>query len=224
MSASSKPIRGGKLPQLAVLLAVLMITPQLASVINQSSHLEESFRANTSDEIELNLYTLYFAEANSSSGGDGHITTMVPESGGQSTSSALDGSIEFTTGDLLSTLTLYGRPKHGSSTGQFYIPVQIFLRAQGPSNSQVTWDIEISTNGNTIGSDSWETDACNPGITNSCNFDHELFEIILEDDKESFEIQDGKELTSRFLLKCLAVRVQVAHLVVVVRPRLLGMK
>ena len=195
MSASSKPIRGGKLPQLAVLLAVLMITPQLASVINQSSHLEDSFRANASDEIELNLYTLYFAEANSSSGGDGHITTMVPESGGQSTSSALDGSIEFSTGDLLSTLTLYGRPKHGSSTGQFYIPVQIFLRAQGPSNSQVTWDLEISTNGNTIGSDSWETDACNPGITNSCNFDHELFEIILEDDKESFEIQDGKELT-----------------------------
>ena len=59
MSASSKPIRGGKLPQLAVLLAVLMITPQLATVITQPSHLGDSFRADASDEIELNLYTLY---------------------------------------------------------------------------------------------------------------------------------------------------------------------
>ena len=105
---------------------------------------------------------------------------MVPESGGQSTSSALDSTIEFTTGDLLSSLEITGRPKHGSSSGQFYIPVQFFLRAQGPSNSQVSWDIVISANGNTVGSESWETDACNPGITNSCNFDHELFEVILD--------------------------------------------
>ena len=39
-----------------------------------------------------------------------------------------------------------------------------------------------------------EADACNPGITNSCNFDHELFEVILDGD-DSFVIQDGNELT-----------------------------
>ena len=194
MNASSTLIRDGKLSQLAVLLAVLMITPQIATLVTEPIHLVADSRAEASEGIESKLYTLYFAEANSSSGGDGHITTMVPESGGQSTSSALDSTIEFTTGDLLSSLEVTGRPKHGSSSGQFYIPVQFFLRAQGPSNSQVTWDIVISANGNTVGSESWEADACNPGITNSCNFDHELFEVILEGD-DSFVIQDGNELT-----------------------------
>ena len=194
MNASSTLIRDGKLSQLAVFLAILMITPQIATLVTEPTHLVADSRAETSEEIESKLYTLYFAEANSSSGGDGHITTMVPESGGQSTSSALDSTIEFTTGDLLSSLEIAGRPKHGSSSGQFYIPVQFFLRAQGPSNSQVTWDIVVSANGNTVGSESWEADACNPGITNSCNFDHELFEVILDSD-DSFVIQDGNELT-----------------------------
>ena len=194
MNASSTLIRDGKLSQLAVLLAILMISPQIATLVTEPPHLVADSRAETAEEIESKLYTLYFAEANSSSGGDGHITTMVPESGGQSTSSALDSTIEFTTGDLLSSLEITGRPKHGSSSGQFYIPVQFFLRAQGPSNSQVTWDIVVSANGNTVGSESWEADACNPGITNSCNFDHELFEVILDGD-DSFVIQDGNELT-----------------------------
>ena len=166
----------------------------MATFFTQPTYLQTDTKAENSEDIESKIYTLYFAEANSSSGGDGHISTMVPESGGQSTSSALDSTIEFTTGDLLSSLEITGRPKHGSSSGQFYIPVQFFLRAQGPSNSQVTWDIVISANGNTVGSESWETDACNPGITNSCNFDHELFEVIL-DGGDGFVIQDGNELT-----------------------------
>ena len=194
MSASSTPFRDGKFTQLAFFLAILMITPQMATLVTEPSRLIADSRAEVSDEIESKLYTLYFAEANSSSGGDGYITTMVPESGGQSTSSALDSTIEFTTGDLLSSLAITGRPKHGSSSGQFYIPVQFFLRAQGPSGSQVTWDIVIRANGNTVGSESWEADACNPGITNSCNFDHELFEVILDGD-DVFVIEDGNELT-----------------------------
>ena len=171
-----------------------MITPQMATFFTQPTYLQTDSRAENSDVVETKIYTLYFAEVNSSSGGDGHISTMVPESGGQSTSSALDSTIEFTTGDLLSPLEITGRPKHGSSSGQFYIPVQFFLRAQGPSNSQVTWDIVINANGNTVGSESWETDACNPGITNSCNFDHEIFEVTL-DDGDGFVVQDGNELT-----------------------------
>ena len=90
MNASSTLIRDGKLSQLAVLLAILMITPQIATLVTDPTHLVADSRAETSEEIESKLYTLYFAEANSSSGGDGHITTMVPESGGQSTSSALE--------------------------------------------------------------------------------------------------------------------------------------
>ena len=126
MSASSVSIRRGKFVQLAVFLAILMITPQLATLVTEPARLVANTRAEASDEIESKLYTLYFAEVNSSSGGDGHITTMVPESGGQSSSSALESSIEFTTGDLSSYLIVHGRPKHGSSSGQFYIPVQFF--------------------------------------------------------------------------------------------------
>ena len=110
MNASSTLIRDGKLSQLAVFLAILMITPQIATLVTEPTHLVADSRAETSEEIESKLYTLYFAEANSSSGGDGHITTMVPESGGQSTSSALDSTIEFTTGDMLSSLEIAGRP------------------------------------------------------------------------------------------------------------------
>jgi hypothetical protein len=176
-------------------LALLMLAAPLAGVTAPTAALTDVSKSQASDDLDLKLYTLYLAEANSSSGGDGYITTRVPESGGQSTASALESTIEFSTGDLMSALMINGRPKHGSSSGQFYIPVQLFVRAQGPSNSQVTWDITVSANGNTVGSESWEADACNPGITNSCNFDHELFEVILDDDEEGFEVEDGKEFT-----------------------------
>ena len=195
MIASSKAIHGLGIARTAVFLALLMLAAPLAGVTAPTAALTDVSKSQASDDLDLKLYTLYLAEANSSSGGDGYITTRVPESGGQSTASALESTIEFSTGDLMSALMINGRPKHGSSSGQFYIPVQLFVRAQGPSNSQVTWDITVSANGNTVGSESWEADACNPGITNSCNFDHELFEVILDDDEEGFEIEDGKEFT-----------------------------
>lgn len=195
MFASSKAFHADGIARIALFLAVLMMTPSVMSLATSADSLSPSNKAHASEDVDLKLYTLYFAEANSSSSGDGHITTMVPESGGQSTASALDSTIEFSTGDLMSALLIHGRPKHGSSSGQFYMPVQLFLRAQGPSNSQVTWDIVVKANGNTVGSESWDTDACNPGITNSCNFDHELFEVILDDDEESFAVLDGRELT-----------------------------
>jgi hypothetical protein len=195
MIASSKAIHGLGIARTAMFLALLMLAAPLAGVTAPTAALTDVSKSQASDDLDLKLYTLYLAEANSSSGGDGYITTRVPESGGQSTASALESTIEFSTGDLMSALMINGRPKHGSSSGQFYIPVQLFVRAQGPSNSQVTWDITVSANGNTVGSESWEADACNPGITNSCNFDHELFEVILDDDEEGFEVEDGKEFT-----------------------------
>lgn len=195
MIASSKSIRGLGIARTAMFLALLMLAAPLAGVTAPTAALTDVSKSQASDDLDLKLYTLYLAEANSSSGGDGYITTRVPESGGQSTASALESTIEFSTGDLMSALMINGRPKHGSSSGQFYIPVQLFVRAQGPSNSQVTWDITVSANGNTVGSESWEAEACNPGITNSCNFDHELFEVILDDDEEGFEVEDGKEFT-----------------------------
>ncbi|MEL0335796.1 MAG: hypothetical protein VXA63_01785, partial [Euryarchaeota archaeon] len=104
MTRRSVPFQNGRFTQVAIFLAILMITPQMATFFAQPTYLQADSRAENSDEFESKLYTLYFAEANTSSGGDGHISTMVPESGGQSTSSALDSTIEFTTGDLLSSL------------------------------------------------------------------------------------------------------------------------
>lgn len=194
MKASSTSIPRRSTAGIAIILTLLMLAPPGVLSADEPGELFEMVRAEASADIDLKLYTLYFAEANSSAGGDGYITTQVPESGGQSTESALDSTIEFSTGDLKSDLVINGRPKHGSSSGQFYIPIQLFVRAQGPSNSQVTWDVSVKVNGNIVGSESWQTDACNPGLTNQCNFDHELFEVILDDDEESFVVQEDREL------------------------------
>ena len=67
------------------------------------------------DEVELKLYTLYLASQNTSAGGDGYITTEVPDSGGEDSASALDTEIEFRSSVMLSSLTVYGRSQHGSS-------------------------------------------------------------------------------------------------------------
>ena len=41
------------------------------------------------------------------------------------------------------------------------------------------WTLTLKSSGSQVGSVSWSTDACNPGITQSCSFDHETFEIDL---------------------------------------------
>ncbi len=68
------------------------------------------------DDVELKMYTLYLASQNSSAGGDGYITTKVPESGGQDSASALDNEVEFPSGNILSSLVAHGRPQHGGGS------------------------------------------------------------------------------------------------------------
>ena len=43
----------------------------------QPTYLQTDTKAENSEDIESKIYTLYFAEANSSSGGDGHISTCL---------------------------------------------------------------------------------------------------------------------------------------------------
>ena len=144
------------------------------------------------DDIELKLYTLYLSSQNTSAGGDGYITTKVPESGGQDSSSALDSEVEFRSSDMLSSLIVYGRSQHGSS-GSYYLPLDLFLRATGPSGSTVEWSITLKAGGSQVGTASWDTDACTQSFTNSCSFDHEEFEIDLEDD-QSFIISKDERM------------------------------
>ena len=144
------------------------------------------------DDIELKLYTLYLSSQNTSAGGDGYITTKVPESGGQDSSSALDSEVEFRSSDMLSSLIVHGRSQHGSS-GSYYLPLDLFLRATGPSGSTVEWSITLKAGGSQVGTASWDTDACTQSFTNSCSFDHEEFEIDLEED-QSFIISKDERM------------------------------
>ena len=144
------------------------------------------------DDIELKLYTLYISSQNTSAGGDGYITTEVPDSGGQDSSSALDNEVEFRSSDMLSSLIVHGRSQHGSS-GSYYIPLDLFLRATGPSGSTVEWSITFKAGGSQVGTASWDTDACTTSFSNSCSFDHEEFEIDLGED-QSFTVSKDERL------------------------------
>ncbi|MBT3757283.1 MAG: hypothetical protein HN785_05900 [Euryarchaeota archaeon] len=168
----------GNSAQIAVLLAFLMLLPIFLSTV-ETSELNDEISYHAGESPDLKLYTLYFAAGESTSDGEGILTTKVPESGGQETASALDEKVEFSTEDLLSTLDIYGRPQHGSSSGKYFLPINLFLKAVGPSNSNVEWTINIEAAGSQIGSTAWSTAACNTGIGNSCNFDHESFDVDL---------------------------------------------
>ena len=153
------------------------------------------------DEVELKLYTLYLASQNTSAGGDGYITTEVPDSGGEDSASALDTEIEFRSSDMLSSLTVYGRSQHGSS-GSYYVPLDLFLRATGPNGATVDWTITLKAGGSQVGTSSWSTAACTQGITNSCSFDHEEFDVDIGQDAsftiskdEMLEISISAEMT-----------------------------
>jgi hypothetical protein len=144
------------------------------------------------EDVELKLYTLYISSQNTSAGGDGYITTKVPESGGQDSSSALDSEVEFRSSDMLSSLIVHGRSQHGSS-GSYYLPLDLFLRATGPSGSTVDWSITLKAGGSQVGTASWDTEACTQSFSNSCSFDHEELEIDLGDD-QSFTVSKDERL------------------------------
>jgi len=177
--------------RLAILLALVILAPVYISLA-PSPELRATGPMSADDDIELKLYTLYLSSQNTSAGGDGYITTKVPESGGQDSSSALDSEVEFRSSDMLSSLIVYGRSQHGSS-GSYYLPLDLFLRATGPSGSTVEWSITLKAGGSQVGTASWDTDACTQSFTNSCSFDHEEFEIDLEED-QSFIISKDERM------------------------------
>ena len=189
MSSTSNRVSGRA--RLAILLALVILAPVYISLA-PSPELRATEPMSADDDIELKLYTLYLSSQNTSAGGDGYITTKVPESGGQDSSSALDSEVEFRSSDMLSSLVVYGRSQHGSS-GSYYLPLDLFLRATGPSGSTVEWSITLKAGGSQVGTASWDTDACTQSFQNSCSFDHEEFEIDLEED-QSFIISKDERM------------------------------
>ena len=172
-------------------MTMVILTPICLSMA-PASELRSIEPMSADDDVELKLYTLYISSQNTSAGGDGHITTEVPESGGQDSSSALDSEVEFRSSDMLSSLIVYGRSQHGSSSS-YYLPLDMFLRATGPSGSTVEWSIRLKAGGSEIGTASWDTDACTQSFTNSCSFDHEEFEIDLGGD-QSFTVSKDERM------------------------------
>ena len=191
MQASSTPNSGCGQVRLALVLALVILAPVYLSMA-PSQELRANEPMSADDDIELKLYTLYISSQNTSAGGDGYITTEVPDSGGQDSSSALDNEVEFRSSDMLSSLIVYGRSQHGSS-GSYYLPLDLFLRATGPSGSTVEWSITFKAGGSQVGTASWDTDACTTSFTNSCSFDHEEFEIDLGED-QSFTVSKDERL------------------------------
>ena len=190
-----------KTAQIALFLALLMMAP-IYSGQTFGSELQDAETSPNNTDATIELYTLYLASADSTTDGDGLITTKIPESGGQETASALDETIEFISQELLSSIEIFGRPNQGSSSGTYYLPLDLFLKAVGPSGSSVDWTINVRAGGSSIGQAEWSADACNTGIGNSCNFDHEEFEVdigssssfmILED--ETIEITISAEMS-----------------------------
>ena len=191
MQASSTTNSGRGHFRLAIAMTMVILTPICLSMA-PASELRSIEPMSADDDVELKLYTLYISSQNTSAGGDGHITTEVPESGGQDSSSALDSEVEFRSSDMLSSLIVYGRSQHGSSSS-YYLPLDMFLRATGPSGSTVEWSIRLKAGGSEIGTASWDTDACTQSFTNSCSFDHEEFEIDLGGD-QSFTVSKDERM------------------------------
>ena len=191
MQASSSANSGCGQIRLALVLTLVILAPVHLSMTS-SPELRATEPMSAGDDIELKLYTLYISSQNTSAGGDGYITTEVPDSGGQDSSSALDNEVEFRSSDMLSSLIVYGRSQHGSS-GSYYLPLDLFLRATGPSGSTVEWSITFKAGGSQVGTASWDTDACTTSFTNSCSFDHEEFEIDLGED-QSFTVSKDERL------------------------------
>ena len=191
MQASSRPNSGCGQIRLALVLTLVILAPVYLSMA-PSPELRATEPMSADDDIELKLYTLYISSQNTSAGGDGYITTEVPDSGGQDSSSALDNEVEFRSSDMLSSLIVHGRSQHGSS-GSYYLPLDLFLRATGPSGSTVEWSITFKAGGSQVGTASWDTDACTTSFSNSCSFDHEEFEIDLGED-QSFTVSKDERL------------------------------
>lgn len=176
----------------ALVLSLLFLASSWVTAVSDAE-LENGVKFNSSSDVQMNLYTMYIASQNSSAGGDGFITTQVPESGGQESMSALSNSVEFRTSPMLSSLEVAGRPNHGSGSGSYYLPIGIFLRSTGPDTATVDWTITLKSSGSQVGSASWSSEACNPGLTQSCSFDHETFEIDIGSD-ETFTIDKDERL------------------------------
>lgn len=174
---------------LSILITALFLLPIVVN-FPSNDELENDNQIRLSSATDTNLYSLYFATANESDM-DGLITTKIPESGGQESQSALDQDIEFKTNDFLSSMDFFGRKY--ASEDSYFVTVNLFMKATGPSQSSVDWTISIENPSGELGKVNWDGTVCESSFQNSCDFDYESFDISIGSN-QMFTIQKDEQL------------------------------
>ena len=136
---------------------------------------------------QLETYSLYLTTGN-------NLSTVLPSEGGQLEASALDTSLEFTTNELMQSLQVVGDKRQTGGGSQYYIPLNIFLKAEGPQNSIVTWTFSLQAGGSTVATGELENEACS-GF-GGCDFEHEAIDVDLTGSggSSSFMVSESDEL------------------------------
>ena len=178
-----------------VCLTFLILAP-FGTHMGHSKLTDIVIKSSSESAPDANQYSLYFADPgdNQTSGMDGLITTKAPKaSDDQFTASALDDDVMFISNSMMSTIEFFGRLN--SNNGTYYIPIELFLKAEGPSdNSDVDWTVTILTNSGSIGSHTFSTDVCTSSFGSTCDFEDEDIEVNIGS-SESFEVRKGQRLT-----------------------------
>ncbi len=180
----------------ALVSLTLVILVALPTDMNlQADGLPNFHRADSSEsDPAANLYKLYFVEPgqNQTAGMDGLISTQPPASSAdQVTASALDDDVQFMSISMMSTLELFGRKFFANET--HYVPVELFLKSEGPQNSNVDWTVTVMTTERTLGSTTYSGSVCTASFGSSCDFDHEIIDVGIGS-SESFDVRKGERL------------------------------
>ena len=177
-----------KTPVLTVVV-VLLLQVGTAPIVSLDDANDSRMDAPASNQVET--YSLYLSQGN-------NLSTVLPTSGGQLEASALDTNVEFSTNDLLQPLQVVGSKRQTSDgTSQYYVQLNVFLKAEGPQNAAVTWTFSIISSGSTVASGEREHEACSGGFGTQCDFDHETVDIFLDGGSDSFTAPESGELILR---------------------------
>ena len=179
---------GGQGVTKAQVIAMAMVILFQISIVPTPSMLDgPSDRMESSVSNQLETYSLYLTTGN-------NLSTVLPSEGGQLEASALDTSLEFTTNVLMQSLQVVGDKRQTGGGSQYYIPLNIFLKAEGPQNSIVTWTFSLQAGGSTVATGELENEACS-GF-GGCDFEHEAIDVDLTGSggSSSFTVSESDEL------------------------------
>ena len=169
--------RGWSITPVLSVVVVLLLQVGAAPIIALDDVNNPRMDAPSTNQVET--YSLYLAQGN-------NLSTVLPTSGGQLEATALDTNVEFSTNDLLQPLQVVGSKRQNSDGGsQYYVQLNVFLKAEGPQNAIATWTFSIISGGSTVASGEIENEACSGGFGSQCDFAPEAVDIFLNGGSDS---------------------------------------